>query len=150
MKIRVEQQYGSSQFWHRVSDIFVMSPRAGINRRHDQSPLRKCRLVAGGFDMAEREQSLSRHTTHAVTGLSANLIKTKSLKNFVAAGAAALLLLGATPVWAADAAVKIGNFTFGPQELKVKSGHHDHLDQRGRHAAHGGVAQQLPVQGARY
>jgi type 1 fimbria pilin len=52
--------------------------------------------------MAEREQSLSRHTT---------LIKTKALKNFVAAGAAALLLLAATPVWAADAAVKIGNFT---------------------------------------
>ena len=31
--------------------------------------------------------------------------------------------LAATPVWAADAAaVKIGNFTFGPQELRVKAG----------------------------
>jgi plastocyanin len=72
--------------------------------------------------MAEREQTLSRHTTHAVTGFSTSMIKTKALKNFVAAGAAALLLLAATPVWAADAAVKIGNFTFGPQELKVKAG----------------------------
>ena len=45
-----------------------------------------------------------------------------SLVNCVAAGVAAVLLLAATPVWAVDAAVKIGNFTFGPQELKVKSG----------------------------
>jgi amicyanin len=72
--------------------------------------------------MAEHDQSLSRRTTHTVTGLSANMIKTKSLKNFVVAGAAALLLSMATPVWAADATVKIGNFTFGPQELKVKAG----------------------------
>ena len=72
--------------------------------------------------MAERDEGLSRHTTHAVTGFSASMIKTKALKNFVAAGAAALLL-AATPVWAADAAaVKIGNFTFGPQELRVKAG----------------------------
>ena len=48
--------------------------------------------------------------------------KTISLVNCVAAGVAAVLLLAATPVWAVDAAVKIGNFTFGPQELKVKSG----------------------------
>jgi len=99
--------------------------------------------------MAKHDQSLSRPTTHTVTGLSTNMIKTKSLKNFVVAGTAALLLLTATPVWAADATVKIGNFTFGPQELKVKAGTTP-LDQRGRHAAHGGVAQQLPVQGARY
>jgi amicyanin len=39
------------------------------------------------------------------------------------AAVAAFLLLAATPVWAADAtAVKIGNFTFGPQELRVKAG----------------------------
>src|SRR5262245_35664929 len=51
------------------------------------------------------------------------MIKTKSLKNVVVAGVAALIVLAATPVWAADAtAVKIGNFTFGPQELKVKAG----------------------------
>ena len=72
--------------------------------------------------MAEHDQSLSRGTMHTVTRLSANMIKTKSLKNFVVAGVAALVLLTATPVWAADAAVKIGNFTFGPQELKVKAG----------------------------
>jgi len=49
--------------------------------------------------------------------------KRKSLMNVVVAGVAAFLLLAATPVWAADAiAVKIGNFTFGPQELKVKAG----------------------------
>ena len=47
----------------------------------------------------------------------------KSLLNVVVAGVAAVLLLAATPVWAADATpVKIGNFTFGPQDLKVKSG----------------------------
>ena len=39
------------------------------------------------------------------------------------AAVAAFLLLAAMPVWAADAtAVKIGNFTFGPQELRVKAG----------------------------
>jgi amicyanin len=49
--------------------------------------------------------------------------KMKSLMKVVAAGVAAFLLLAATPVWAADAtAVKIANFTFGPQELKVKVG----------------------------
>jgi plastocyanin len=51
------------------------------------------------------------------------MIKTKSLKNIVVAGVAAFLLLAATPVWAADAtAVKIGNFTFGPAEVKIKAG----------------------------
>src|SRR5215470_14534079 len=50
------------------------------------------------------------------------MIKTKSLTNIVAAGAAAILLMAATPAWAEDVAVKIGNFTFGPQELKVKAG----------------------------
>jgi len=51
------------------------------------------------------------------------MLKTKSLMNITVAGVAAFLLLAATPVWAADAtAVKIGNFTFGPQELKIKAG----------------------------
>jgi plastocyanin len=48
--------------------------------------------------------------------------KRKSLMNVVVAGVAAVLLFAVTPALAADAAVKIGNFTFGPQELKVKSG----------------------------
>src|SRR5262249_61012531 len=49
--------------------------------------------------------------------------KTKLLKNFVVAFIATFVLSAATPVWAADAtAVKIGNFTFGPQELRVKAG----------------------------
>ena len=43
--------------------------------------------------------------------------------NVVVAGVAAFFLLAATSVRAEDAAaVKIGNFTFGPQELKVKAG----------------------------
>jgi amicyanin len=46
----------------------------------------------------------------------------KSLRDVVVAGVAAFLLLVATPARAEDATVKIGNFTFGPQELKVKSG----------------------------
>jgi plastocyanin len=50
------------------------------------------------------------------------MFKTKSLTSFVVAGVAALLVLATTPALAADVAVKIGNFTFGPQELKVKSG----------------------------
>ena len=50
------------------------------------------------------------------------MIKAKSLTNIAVAGAAAFLLMAATPVWAEDVAVKIGNFTFGPQELKVKAG----------------------------
>ena len=48
--------------------------------------------------------------------------KTKSLTNSVIAGLAALLVFAATPARAEDIAVKIDNFTFGPQELKVKSG----------------------------
>ena len=48
--------------------------------------------------------------------------KTKSLTNSVIAGVAALLVFAATSAWAEDIAVKIDNFTFGPQELKVKSG----------------------------
>lgn len=46
----------------------------------------------------------------------------KSLTNLVVAGAAATFLVAATLAWAEDAAIKIGNFTFGPQELKVKAG----------------------------
>ena len=48
--------------------------------------------------------------------------KMKSLMNVAIAGVAAFLLLAATPALAEDVAVKIGNFTFGPQELKVKAG----------------------------
>jgi len=46
----------------------------------------------------------------------------KSLTNCIVAGVAAVFLLAAAPAWAEDAAIKIGNFTFGPQELKVKAG----------------------------
>ena len=48
--------------------------------------------------------------------------KRKSLMRVVFAGVAAFLLLAATPTWAADVTVKIGNFMFGPQELTVKAG----------------------------
>ena len=48
--------------------------------------------------------------------------KMKSLINSVIAGVVALLVFAATPTWADDVAVKIDNFTFGPQEVKVKSG----------------------------
>jgi len=47
---------------------------------------------------------------------------TRSLTKCLIAGVAAVLLLAATPAQAADVAVKIGNFTFGPQEMKVKAG----------------------------
>jgi amicyanin len=50
------------------------------------------------------------------------MITVKSLTKSFIAGVAAVLLLAATPALAADVAVKIGNFTFGPQELKVKAG----------------------------
>ena len=48
--------------------------------------------------------------------------KTKSLTNSVIAGVAAFFLFAATPARAEDVVVKIDNFTFGPQEVKVKSG----------------------------
>ena len=55
--------------------------------------------------------------------MSSNMTKkTKSLTNSVIVGVAALLIFAATPARADDVAVKIGKFTFGPQELKVKSG----------------------------
>ena len=70
-----------------------------------------------------QETAAFSHHRHIVTGLSANMSKTKSRMSIAVAGVAAFLLLAATPVWAADAtAVKIGNFTFGPQELRVKAG----------------------------
>src|SRR5512143_4225913 len=51
------------------------------------------------------------------------MITNKSFTKFFVASGVAFLLLAATPVRAADAiAVKIDNFTFGPQELKVKAG----------------------------
>jgi len=46
----------------------------------------------------------------------------KVLTRLLVAGVAATYLLAAAPAGAAEVAVKIGNFTFGPQELKVKAG----------------------------
>ena len=60
--------------------------------------------------MTERNDCLSRRRVF------------ESLTKFFIAGAAAVLFLTTTPVLAADVAVKIGNFTFGPQDLKVKAG----------------------------
>src|SRR5262245_51066630 len=108
-----------------------MLHRAGINRRHDQSHLRKRKLVAGDFNMSERDDVLSPRTTRTVTGFGTNIIKTKLLKNFVVAFIATFVLSAATPVWAADAtAVKIGNFTFGPQELRLKQEPRSHGQTR--------------------
>ena len=50
------------------------------------------------------------------------MIKSKSLIMSFIAGIAVAFLLAATPASAEDVAVKIGNFTFGPQEVKVKAG----------------------------
>ncbi|HMA57645.1 MAG TPA: cupredoxin family copper-binding protein [Pseudolabrys sp.] len=50
------------------------------------------------------------------------MITFKSLTKLLVAGAAVAHLLAATPAAAEDVAVKIGNFTFGPQDLKVKAG----------------------------
>jgi amicyanin len=50
------------------------------------------------------------------------MIKSKSLVTSVIIGIAAGFLLATTPASAEDVAVKIGNFTFGPQEVKVKAG----------------------------
>ena len=46
----------------------------------------------------------------------------KVLTRLLVAGVAAIYFLAAAPVGAEEIAVKIGNFTFGPQELKVKAG----------------------------
>jgi len=46
----------------------------------------------------------------------------KVLTRLLAAGVAATYLFAAAPAGAEEIAVKIGNFTFGPQELKVKAG----------------------------
>jgi amicyanin len=51
------------------------------------------------------------------------MIRFKSITKCLVAGVVAILLFAGAPAFAADAtAVKIGNFTFGPQELKVKAG----------------------------
>ncbi|HEY7229087.1 MAG TPA: cupredoxin family copper-binding protein [Pseudolabrys sp.] len=46
----------------------------------------------------------------------------KALTRLVAAGIAAAYVHAAAPASAEEVAVKIGNFTFGPQEVKVKAG----------------------------
>ena len=46
----------------------------------------------------------------------------KALTRLLVAGVAAAYLHAAAPAAAEEIAVKIGNFTFGPQELKVKAG----------------------------
>lgn len=50
------------------------------------------------------------------------MINAKSVMRCVIAGVAAAFVFAATPASAEDVAVKIGNFTFGPQEVKVKAG----------------------------
>ena len=58
-----------------------------------------------------------------MAGLDAIMIRIKSITKCVVAGVVAILFFAGAPAFAADAtAVKIGNFTFGPQELKVKAG----------------------------
>jgi plastocyanin len=44
------------------------------------------------------------------------------IKGLVIAGIAAMLFAAAMPARAADVAVRIDNFTFGPQQLTVKAG----------------------------
>jgi plastocyanin len=69
----------------------------------------------------QNEQRLAIIETTA--GLGAIMIRIKSLTKCLVAGVVAIVLFAATPAFAADATVvKIGNFTFGPQELKVKTG----------------------------
>jgi plastocyanin len=46
----------------------------------------------------------------------------KVLTRLLVAGVAAAYLHAAAPASAEEVAVKIGNFTFGPQDLKVKAG----------------------------
>ena len=46
----------------------------------------------------------------------------KALTRLLVAGVAAAYLHAAAPASAEEIAVKIGNFTFGPKELKVKAG----------------------------
>jgi amicyanin len=50
------------------------------------------------------------------------MTNTKILAKLLVAGAVVMRLFAATPALSADAAVKIANFTFGPQELRVKAG----------------------------
>ncbi len=50
------------------------------------------------------------------------MINAKSVMRCVIAGVAAAFVFAAAPASAEDVAVKIGNFTFGPQEVKVKAG----------------------------
>jgi hypothetical protein len=79
--------------------------------------------------------------------MSSNMTKkTKSLTNSAIMGVAALLIFAATPARADDVAVKIGNFTFGPQELKVND---SDLDERRRYPAYRSLAEQLQIKAAR-
>jgi amicyanin len=46
----------------------------------------------------------------------------KTVLKHIIAGVAAAFVLAATPALAENVAVKIDNFTFGPQEVKIKAG----------------------------
>ena len=75
----------------------------------------------------QAERAASRHHRHAVAGLSANMVIRKIVQIQITdferrRRRCGRFLLAATPALAEDVAVKIGNFTFGPQELKVKAG----------------------------
>src|SRR5215468_10131231 len=52
----------------------------------------------------------------------ASMTMIKVLTRPLVAGVAAIYLLAAAPAGAEEIAVKIGNFTFGPQELRIKTG----------------------------
>ena len=70
----------------------------------------------------QAERAAARHHRHADPELRAAMTMIKTLTRLLVAGVAAAYLHAAAPASAEEVAVKIGNFTFGPQELKVKAG----------------------------
>jgi plastocyanin len=85
--------------------------------------LSKVRRFPPRSRIVDAERAAPRHQRHTIAELGAIMIRIKSIAKCLVAGVVAILLFAGAPAVAADAtAVKIGNFTFGPQELKVKAG----------------------------
>ncbi len=123
---QVMQKVEGNVTFHTARSTAFPQPAPGICAvtRTDESARRQAAHDAWHRQRhVQAERAASRHHRHAAARMSSNMTKkTKSLTNSVIAGVAALLVFAATPARAEDVAVKIGNFTFGPQELKVKSG----------------------------
>ena len=115
---------GQRHLPHRALDgVPAARARNGAVARPDESAGRQITQHARHrLRHLQAERAASRHHRHADPELRTAMTMIKTLTRLLVAGVAAAYLHAAAPASAEEVAVKIGNFTFGPQELKVKAG----------------------------